>query len=123
MSTVAYLAVSPEGRTDRHCVLLGDDSLPGLRRLTQAVHAAGAAARPRSVTPDRWPTPIQPGPARPSTRRLNASGGMTRASPTDIARITGSIAAAPSWRSRPASTVSRSIWPQLPAERFPESRS
>ncbi len=44
MTTVAYLAVSPEGRTDRHCVLLGDESLPGLRRLTQAVHAAGAAA-------------------------------------------------------------------------------
>ena len=44
MTTVAYLAVSPEGRTDRHCVLLGDESLPGLRRLTDAVHAAGAAA-------------------------------------------------------------------------------
>ena len=25
MTTVAYLAVSPEGRTDRHCVLLGED--------------------------------------------------------------------------------------------------
>src|ERR1700722_18776334 len=44
MTTVAYLAVAPEGRTDRHCVLLGRESLPGLRRLTQAVHAAGAAA-------------------------------------------------------------------------------
>ena len=32
MTTVAYLAVSPEGRTDRHCVLLGEDSLPGLAR-------------------------------------------------------------------------------------------
>jgi 2,4-dienoyl-CoA reductase-like NADH-dependent reductase (Old Yellow Enzyme family) len=44
MSTVAYLAVSPEGRTDRHCLLLNQDSLPGLRRLTDAVHAEGAAA-------------------------------------------------------------------------------
>ncbi|MGP0029898.1 MAG: NADH:flavin oxidoreductase [Acidimicrobiales bacterium] len=44
MSTVAYLAVSPEGRTDRHCILLGPESLPGLRRLTDAVHAEGAAA-------------------------------------------------------------------------------
>src|SRR6202167_5101144 len=44
MSTVAYLAVSPEGRTDRHCVLLTDESVPGLRRLTDAVHAEGAAA-------------------------------------------------------------------------------
>src|SRR6516162_4596481 len=44
MTTVAYLAVSPEGRTDRHCVLLNEDSVPGLRRLTDAVHAEGAAA-------------------------------------------------------------------------------
>jgi 2,4-dienoyl-CoA reductase-like NADH-dependent reductase (Old Yellow Enzyme family) len=44
MSTVAYLAVSPEGRTDRHCLLLNQATLPGLRRLTDAVHAEGAAA-------------------------------------------------------------------------------
>ena len=44
MSTVAYLAVSPEGRTDRHCLLLNEATLGGLRRLTDAVHAEGAAA-------------------------------------------------------------------------------
>ena len=44
MTTVAYLAVSPEGRTDRHCALLSADNVPGLRRLTDAVHAEGAAA-------------------------------------------------------------------------------
>src|SRR5580693_6355454 len=44
LSTVAYLAVSPEGRTDRHCLLLSDATVPGLRRLTDAVHAEGAAA-------------------------------------------------------------------------------
>jgi 2,4-dienoyl-CoA reductase-like NADH-dependent reductase (Old Yellow Enzyme family) len=44
LSTVAYLAVSPEGRTDRHCLLLNQANLPGLRRLTDAVHAEGAAA-------------------------------------------------------------------------------
>ena len=43
MTTVAYLAVSPEGRTDRHCLLLNEESLPGLRRLTDTVHAEGAA--------------------------------------------------------------------------------
>ena len=32
LSTVAYLAVSPEGRTDRHCLLLSQDTVPGLRR-------------------------------------------------------------------------------------------
>jgi 2,4-dienoyl-CoA reductase-like NADH-dependent reductase (Old Yellow Enzyme family) len=44
MSTVAYLAVSPEGRTDRHCAMLSEDTVPGLRRLTDAVHREGAAA-------------------------------------------------------------------------------
>lgn len=42
MTTVAYLAVAPEGRTDRNCVMLVEQSLPGLRRLTDAVHAEGA---------------------------------------------------------------------------------
>jgi len=44
MTTVAYLAVAPEGRTDRHCVLLNEDAVPRLRVLTDAVHAEGAAA-------------------------------------------------------------------------------
>ena len=42
MSTVAYLAVSADGRTDRHCIVLGEDSAPGLRRLADAVHGEGA---------------------------------------------------------------------------------
>ena len=44
LSTVAYLAVSPEGRTDHHCLQLSADTVPDLRRLTDAVHAEGAAA-------------------------------------------------------------------------------
>ena len=43
MTTVAYLAVAPEGRTDRHQIYLRDGAVPGLRRLTDAVHAEGAA--------------------------------------------------------------------------------
>jgi 2,4-dienoyl-CoA reductase-like NADH-dependent reductase (Old Yellow Enzyme family) len=43
MTTVAYLAVAPEGRTDRHQIHWRDEALPGLRRLTGAVHAEGAA--------------------------------------------------------------------------------
>jgi 2,4-dienoyl-CoA reductase-like NADH-dependent reductase (Old Yellow Enzyme family) len=43
MTTVAYLAVAPEGRTDRHQIYLRDEALPGLQRLTEAVHAEGAA--------------------------------------------------------------------------------
>ncbi len=91
MSTVAYLAVSPEGRTDRHCVLLGDDAVPGLRRVTDAVHEAGAAASAQighagPVANAR----SNRAPALAPTRRLNASGGVTRAATDDdIARITG----------------------------------
>lgn len=43
MTTVAYCAVSKEGRTDRHQIYWQDDALPGLRVLTDAVHAEGAA--------------------------------------------------------------------------------
>ena len=44
MTTVAYCAVSGEGRTDRHQILWTPEALPGLRKLTSAVHAEGAAA-------------------------------------------------------------------------------
>jgi 2,4-dienoyl-CoA reductase-like NADH-dependent reductase (Old Yellow Enzyme family) len=44
MTTVAYCAVAPEGRTDRHQIHWRDEALPGLRRLTDAVHSEGAAA-------------------------------------------------------------------------------
>lgn len=43
MTTVAYCAVAREGRTDRHQILWTDEAMPGLRRLTEAVHAHGAA--------------------------------------------------------------------------------
>ena len=42
MTTVAYLAVSRDGRTDRHCIVLEDRSRDGLARLANAVHAQGA---------------------------------------------------------------------------------
>ncbi len=42
MTTVAYLAVAPEGRTDDGCMWLRPAALPGLQRLTDAVHAEGA---------------------------------------------------------------------------------
>ncbi|MFJ6095704.1 NADH:flavin oxidoreductase [Williamsia muralis] len=42
MTTVAYLAVAPEGRTERDQIYWRPDALPGLRRLTEAVHATGA---------------------------------------------------------------------------------
>ncbi|OBJ72978.1 NADH:flavin oxidoreductase [Mycobacterium sp. 1274756.6] len=43
MTTVAYCAVSPGGRTERRQLWMRPEALPGLRRLTEAVHAEGAA--------------------------------------------------------------------------------
>ncbi|MBJ8338954.1 NADH:flavin oxidoreductase [Antrihabitans sp. YC3-6] len=43
MTTVAYCAVSPEGRTDRHQIWMRPDAVAGLRRLTDTIHAEGAA--------------------------------------------------------------------------------
>jgi 2,4-dienoyl-CoA reductase-like NADH-dependent reductase (Old Yellow Enzyme family) len=43
MTTVAYCAVSPEGRTDARQVYWRPEALAGLRTLTDAVHAEGAA--------------------------------------------------------------------------------
>jgi 2,4-dienoyl-CoA reductase-like NADH-dependent reductase (Old Yellow Enzyme family) len=44
MTTVAYCAVAPEGRVQRHCLVLDADTARDLRRVTDAVHAEGAAA-------------------------------------------------------------------------------
>jgi 2,4-dienoyl-CoA reductase-like NADH-dependent reductase (Old Yellow Enzyme family) len=43
MTTVAYLAVSPGGRTDGAQIYWRPEAIPGLRRLTDAIHAEGAA--------------------------------------------------------------------------------
>jgi 2,4-dienoyl-CoA reductase-like NADH-dependent reductase (Old Yellow Enzyme family) len=43
MTTVAYCAVSRDGRTDRNQLQWTDDALPGLSALTTAIHAEGAA--------------------------------------------------------------------------------
>ena len=43
LTTVAYLAVAPEGRTHAAQVVVGEPTLAGLARLADAVHGAGAA--------------------------------------------------------------------------------
>ena len=43
MTTVAYCAVTPEGRTDRPQILMREEAVPGLRKIADAVHAEGAA--------------------------------------------------------------------------------
>ncbi|WP_158896025.1 NADH:flavin oxidoreductase [Amycolatopsis anabasis] len=74
MTTVAYCAVSPEGRTDRHQIWMRPEAVPGLRRLTDAVHAEGcavsaqlghagpvanaASTRLPALAPTRMPSPL-----------------------------------------------------------------
>ncbi|RFZ68478.1 NADH oxidase [Mycobacterium marinum] len=43
MTTVAYCAVSPGGRTGGEQIWMRREAVPGLRRLTEAIHAEGAA--------------------------------------------------------------------------------
>jgi 2,4-dienoyl-CoA reductase-like NADH-dependent reductase (Old Yellow Enzyme family) len=43
MTTVAYCAVSPGGRTGGNQIWMRPEAVPGLRRLTKAIHAEGAA--------------------------------------------------------------------------------
>src|ERR1700716_1157743 len=43
MTTVAYLAVSPGGRTEGRQIWWRPEAVPGLKKLTAAIHAEGAA--------------------------------------------------------------------------------
>ncbi len=43
LTTVAYLAVAPEGRTHREQIVVGEDTLAGLARMADAIHETGAA--------------------------------------------------------------------------------
>ncbi|MCD4523343.1 NADH:flavin oxidoreductase [Nocardioides sp. cx-173] len=43
LTTVAYLAVAPEGRTHAEQIVVGPDTAAGLARLADAIHSAGAA--------------------------------------------------------------------------------
>ncbi len=43
LTTVAYLAVAPEGRTHAEQIVVGEHTLAGLARLADAVHETGAA--------------------------------------------------------------------------------
>ena len=85
MSTVAYCAVSPDGRVFRHCLVLDAGTVPGLRKLTDAVHAHGAAAaaqlghaglvadamsnKQKSLAPSRRFSPVAKGVVPAATQR------------------------------------------------------
>lgn len=100
MTTVAYCAVAPEGRTERDQIYWRPEVLPGMKRLADAVHAEGAAIsaqighagpvadesshRCKALTPTRFPHPL--------------SFSMTRAATEeDIQRVTEAHAQAAIW--------------------------
>ncbi|MGZ4475869.1 MAG: NADH:flavin oxidoreductase [Nocardioides sp.] len=74
MTTVAYLATSPEGRTHAEQIHWRPEAVPGLRRLTDAIHATrakvsaqighagpvanGASNKIRSIAPSRSFSPL-----------------------------------------------------------------
>ncbi|WP_232806694.1 NADH:flavin oxidoreductase [Geodermatophilus chilensis] len=90
MTTVAYCAVAPEGRTDRHQILWRPEALPGLRKLTEAVHAEGAAVSAQIGHAGPVASPKANGlPALAPSRHFHKTTlSFTKpASQTDIARI------------------------------------
>ena len=91
MTTVAYCAVSPEGRTDRHQIWMRPEAVPGLRRLTDAVHDAGAAVSAQLGHAGPVANAASNGlPALGPTRRLSPLGVrmIQAASTEDLRRVT-----------------------------------
>jgi len=97
MTTVAYCAVAPEGRTAPDQIQWTDEAMPGLRTLTAAVHGEGAAvsAQIGHAGPVADPRGNKRPALSPSTRFPNMSGGVSRkAKVHDLERITRAHAAA-----------------------------
>lgn len=91
MTTVAYCAVAREGRTDRHQIHWTDAAMPGLRKLTEAVHAQGAAVSAQIGHGGPVANPKGNGlPALSPTRHFHATSlsWAKEATVADIARIT-----------------------------------
>jgi len=100
MTTVAYLAVAAEGRTERDQLYWRPEALPGLARLTDAVHGTGAKvsaqighAGPVANARSNGLRSLAP------TARLSAVslGVDRRASADDLARIVAAHGQAAAW--------------------------
>lgn len=80
MTTVAYCAVAKDGRTDKHQLHWSEESLPGLRGLTDAVHAEGAAVSAQIGHGGPVAIPSRAGaPLAPSRTFNKTSGRFARA--------------------------------------------
>jgi 2,4-dienoyl-CoA reductase-like NADH-dependent reductase (Old Yellow Enzyme family) len=94
MTTLAYCAVSREGQGAPHEIVLRPEALPGLRKLTEAVHAEGAAASAQIGHAGPVGSPRVTG-----TKALAASSGFSplgtryhEMTEADIARVTQDFA-------------------------------
>jgi 2,4-dienoyl-CoA reductase-like NADH-dependent reductase (Old Yellow Enzyme family) len=97
MTTLAYCAVSADGRTFRDQIWMRDEALPGLRRFTDAIHAEGARAAIQLGHAGWFATPgvIRAKPLGPS--RTFSPRGMCfsrAASEADLDRLERDFAAA-----------------------------
>jgi 2,4-dienoyl-CoA reductase-like NADH-dependent reductase (Old Yellow Enzyme family) len=85
LTTVAYLAIAPEGRTHREQIVVGPRTQPGLARMAEAIHQTGAkiagqvghagpVANGRSngvhaLSASRMPSPLSMQMIRPASER------------------------------------------------------
>jgi len=97
MTTVAYCAVSPDGRVFRDCLVLDAETVPSLRRLTDAVHAQGALASAQlghaGLVADRYSNGLR---SLAPSRRFSpvARGLVPGATKADLARVRSDFASA-----------------------------
>ena len=97
MTTVAYLAVAPEGRTHAACIWLRPEAVPGLLRLTETVRAEGAAVSAQIGHAGPVANARSNGkPSISASRRFNpvAFRMIRAATAADIARVTDDYARA-----------------------------
>src|SRR6476646_8503781 len=96
MSTVAYCAVTRAGSTDGHQIVLDDPGVrPGLRALTDAVHAEGAAVAAQIGHAGPVANPVGTKSPSLAPSRVFSPLGMRRtqaASPADLSRLTQQFA-------------------------------
>ena len=90
MTTLAYCAVAPDGRTDGDQLQWTSEAMPGLRAFTDAIHAHGAAASAQigHGGPVADPRGNKMPAIGPSRAFPNLAGRVTRkAKPADIERV------------------------------------
>ena len=116
LTTVAYLAVAPEGRTHREQIVVGPAHAAGLARLADAIHETGAAiagqvghagpvanGRSNGVhgaqrQPDAEPAVDADGPARRTEKDLTRITAGVRRRGADPGRAPASTCSSCTWR-------------------------